>query len=299
MSGCGLAADYLIPKNIRFTKQIDLVAGRLVSVLAAMVIVGTAVIGFEMLPMRTSLLSFGEPVLGFDRYLLTGGMDGDEPGVAAKPRNVVLAPDRLVLAIWDESSGRGLGGDRLFESVHPDLITESYGYRNTVQYGANSVLPPDLLTVPGAYVSAEPDVLAHAASRTTRSRRRWFGLKWRRAANPPKTSADSDVKFRVTPSEVRLVTDKNRQYYPIGHLENGTKLELLPLNTGHLIDDYVGGKVIEDWVFAIGRDEKPTWIEVKQLARVDLTSKLGAKPFPAARRDRCIQRMTTSSLMGR
>jgi hypothetical protein len=54
----------------------------------------------------------------------------------------------------------------------------------------------------------------------------------------------------------------------------------MPLGTGHVIEDYVSNKVIQDWVFAINRDEKPAQIEVKQLARIDLTEKLQDKPLP-------------------
>ena len=90
--------------------------------------------------------------------------------------------------------------------------------------------------------------------------------------------------FRITPTEVRLVTDKARQYYPIGYLVKGRRFEALPLDSGHLIDDYNReGTVIEDWVFEIDEDEHARWIEMKELARESLAGVVGEmKNFKAA-----------------
>jgi hypothetical protein len=280
LSLCRLAADYLIPKAIRLNKTVDSVGGGLAGFFAAMVIVGTSIIGFEMLPIRTAI--FGEK-LGFDRY--AGGMVASEPGVAAAPANIWLMPDRFTLAIWHGASGRSLGGsaDRSFSDIHPDLTVESYGYRNTVEYAASSVLPADLLTVDAAYTTDAQDVLTRLKIPADNSKQAVvLRIVVDRGTEQPKVSADADSHFRITASNIRLLTDKEQQYYPIGHLVNGITFEETPLDKGHLVDDYQNGKVVQDWVFQIGRDEKPRYLEVKQLARVDLTGKISDKPAPAA-----------------
>ena len=76
----------------------------------------------------------------------------------------------------------------------------------------------------------------------------------------------------MTPSQVRLVTDKGHQYYPVGYLEKGKQFVPTPLDSGQLADDFNEGKstLVEDWVFAIDNDEVPQFLEIKQLARATL-----------------------------
>jgi hypothetical protein len=85
----------------------------------------------------------------------------------------------------------------------------------------------------------------------------------------PHISSDpgNDAYFRVSAAQVRLVTDKLRQYYPIGYLEMGRKFVPMTLDRGHLVDDYVNNAVVEDWVFQVQDDDKPSVIEVKQFGR--------------------------------
>ena len=72
---------------------------------------------------------------------------------------------------------------------------------------------------------------------------------------------------------MRLVTNKGRQYYPIGYLKFG--LHFKPVNSQTpIVDDYQPYKghrrAIENWVFRIGSDETPTLFEMKATARVAL-----------------------------
>jgi hypothetical protein len=279
LSGLRLGSDFIVPKGIRLTNRLaDSIGGGLLGFFAALVIIGSCIIGFEMLPVHTSILNVAG--MGFDRYG-DKGMTG-QGGVADAPANVWLAPDRFTQAIWNGVSGRSLGGANSFDSVHPDITVESYGYRNVVEYGANSIVPPNLLSIDAAYYTDAPDQLQKLHVSPDKE-----GAVVRivvdRGTDQPKISADADGNFRITASEIRLVTDKGNQYYPIGHLVNGITFEAMPLDTGHLVDDYQSNKVVEDWVFQINRDEKPHWIEVKQLARKDLTDMLSNKPAaPAA-----------------
>jgi len=92
-------------------------------------------------------------------------------------------------------------------------------------------------------------------------------------------SSDNDGNLRVTAPQIRLVTSKEKQYYPIGILEGGRQLVTLPLNAGFVVDDYVKGeKTVEDWVFQVPEDETPTLVEMKQLGRKELGDILKKDP---------------------
>jgi len=166
-----------------------------------------------------------------------------------------------------------LGGDQSFADVHPDLAVESYGYRNVTQYGSNPALLGDLLRVEGPYVSNNPELLKKYSIKAS-PQVAVLRLIIDKGSESPNVSCDThDSMFRITPTQVRLVTEKNgerTQRYPIGILWKGTDFEAMPLDVGHTIDDYVGGKVVQDWVFQLDMEEKPRLVEVKQLARKEV-----------------------------
>src|SRR4029078_9168888 len=76
--------------------------------------------------------------------------------VSRNSKNVVLAPEKLVLAIWNGARVRALGGQRAWADVHPDFTGESYAYRNSVVRGSLRTVPPDLFKVVTAWYSANP-----------------------------------------------------------------------------------------------------------------------------------------------
>ncbi len=267
-----IAADIAVPKNIKLSTLYNRVAGGTIGFFTALVVVGTLLIGFEMLPINRT-------PMGFDRFPDVTGMqalDSDGkliPGQTAKPGNVWFAPDRFVLAIWDGASGRALGGDHSWASIHPDLTIESYGYRNHVD-GSRRALPADLLIVKSAawlapetkYKSEEGVDLPSPGKRLVMVR-----TEVRKGDQPPHDSGDSDSFLRTTASQARLVTDKFRQCYPIGYLEQGRSFIPLALADGYVLDDYTkAATTVQDWIFQVAEDEKPVSIEVKQLARADL-----------------------------
>ncbi len=273
---CRLAADFIVPKNIKLPKYINKSVGSAFGLLAGLVIIGSILIGIQMLPLSTSLL-------GYDRFGGETGMQGDGPGTVAAGSNVWLAPDRFTLALWNLASGKSLGGDRPFKSVHPDLLTESYGYRNTVYSGVTQTLPPDLLKVDSTWVSADAATLKGfnipapdpgKADAVVRAEITSSAEAPKISVNAASTGSSSGSFFFVTPSEVRMVTNQGHQYYPIGYLEKGRSFTKLDLDSGQLADDFPTGKnvAVEDWVFQINTDETPALFEIKQLARVPLTS---------------------------
>jgi hypothetical protein len=271
-----VVADLIVTRNIKLPLLVNRITGGLIGFFVGMVVVGTLVIGIEQMPLPSTLL-------GYDRFPGSTNMQGLEPGVPTNAQaGVWFAPDQFTIALWNGASGRGLGGNRPFSAVHPNLSVESYGYRRNNQFASKRTVPPEQFEVPAVWASADPKDLTPLGIQLEGGGKKAViartvvtqGEKLERSA------ADVDAKyFRITPSQVRLVTDKGKQYYPIGYLEFGTQFVKLDLETGQLVDDFVRSKVAEDWVFQIGDDEKPVLIEMKQTARKEL-AEVKDKPLP-------------------
>jgi hypothetical protein len=280
-----VVADVVVPKNVRVPLWVNRAAGGFVGFFTALIVVGTLVIGIEMMPLPSTLL-------GYDRFPGEKNMQGETPGRLARASGVWFGPDRFTLAVWNAASARGLGGKVAFASVHPDLSVENYGYRRNVQYASKHTVPPESFDVPVVWMSNESKDLdplgvklepgkKAVVARTTISK----------GEKPERSAADSDDTFyRVTPSQVRLVTREEsakddtrkagRPYYPVGYLEFGTTYTPLDLESGQLVDDFVRGRVVQDWVFQINEGEVPVLIEVKQTARKPIAS-VSNQPAPA------------------
>ena len=277
------AADYAVPKNIKLKPLINRLAGGVIGFPTALVVVGSLLIGLEMLPIAR------DP-LGFDRFPADAHMqavDSDNRplfGEVARPANVWFAPDRFVLTLWNAASKRSLGGARSWSSLHPDLSIESYGYRNHID-GSLRYLPPSLLKVMDSWISADAVLKdEQGADHKPDPGKRYVMVRTsvQKGGPAPNFSSDEDNYLRICASQVRLVTDKGRQYYPIGYLELGKSFVPLPLDVGFVVDDYVkGADAVDDWVFQVAEGETPAVIEIKQLARADLAGVLKDKPFPA------------------
>lgn len=258
-----VVADLVVPNNIKLPLLINRITGGVVGFFVAMIVVGTLVLGIEMMPLPSTLL-------GYDRFPGATNMQGLEPGKAASAQSGVwLSPDKFTLALWNGASGRGLGGNQAFAAVHPNLSVESYGYRRNNQFASKRTVPPEHLEVPAAWVSAEPADLRPLGIELEGGKKAVMArVSITKGEKPERSAADSDETFfRITPSQVRLVTDKGDQYYPVGYLEFGTQFVKLDLETGQLVDDFVKNRVVQDWVFQIDADEKPVLIEVKRTAR--------------------------------
>ncbi|HEY4329585.1 MAG TPA: CvpA family protein [Phycisphaerae bacterium] len=277
-----IAADMVVVKNIKLSTLINRIAGGTVGFFTALVVVGTLVLGLEMLPLPNS-------ILGFDRFGAPSGMQGvDTDGKAvigemAHPDSVWLSPDRFVLAIWNGASGRSLGGARSWDSVHPDLSVESYGYRNIVPGGSQRTLSPDLFKVAETWASSDPSELKNFGIPVDGKRAVMVRVQIKQTEKNINSFDVADSRFRASATQIRLVTDKPHQYYPVGYLEDGRKFIPITLDAGRVVDDYQkegqDSVVYEDWVFKIEEGEKPAHVEKKQLAGADLAA-VKDKPTP-------------------
>src|ERR1035437_7719577 len=73
---CRFGADYAVPKKLKLPKIADTVGGGIVGFFAALVIVGTSVMGLEMLPVHTTILAIGSD----QEYSNDGRLQGEKPG---------------------------------------------------------------------------------------------------------------------------------------------------------------------------------------------------------------------------
>ncbi len=253
--------DFLVRGEIDLPLWPARISAGVVGFFVGMIIIGSVVIGVEMLPLPTT-------ILGFNRY---------PDGIFQKAGNssgLWLAPDSFTIAIWDSLSEGAFGGPTSFADVHPDLSRELYGLRHTIQFTGHHALAPQLLSVLGegepAHVLRLLGIPEPAADRKIILIR----SQVRRGTKPPAISSDAGF-LRLTPTEVRLVTKEGSQYYPIGYLKDGAQFRPLTLNSP-VVDDFRRVKghhvVIQNWIFEINRDQKPKYFEIKGTARVDMTA---------------------------
>ena len=273
LSGLRILSDMVVPKNIPFPNWVDRIAGAAVGFFAAMTVIGTTIIGVEMFPVSTTLL-------GYDRYPLANRMQAVQevagkpieiPAKVAAQESIWLSPDRFVLTLWNMVSARGFGGSIAFSQVHPDLSAESYGYRNVVEQGSSHAVLRDLVKVPGVYKANDPADLKRFHLPETGMQAIVLRTEIEQGIVAPLVSYDDGGYFRITPTQIRMVTDHGRQYYPVGYLLRGQTFVPTSLSTGVLVEDYPATlKIVHDWVFPLAEDEKPLFVEVKQLARFNI-----------------------------
>ncbi len=273
------AVRELVDRLVRFDMVLPVwpnrIAGGAAGFFAAMVIIGTTLIGIEMMPLPTS-------ILGYSRY---------PKGMNHSATVVWLDPDGLVAAIWSNVGGGSMGGPTVFADVNPDFPRQLYGYRHGVFYGTWSTLPPNLLKVISmGSLHGDNLVTLKIPSPGQRHKILLIQTRVRRGATEPDVSAnsaDGENYLFLTPSQVRLVTSGGHQYYPIGYLKFGEVFRPVHLNTP-VVDDYrmVDGHhtVFQNWIFKVGSHERPVLFEMKGTARVALR-KISKKYRTLAKRD--------------
>jgi Colicin V production protein len=285
-AGVRLLFDFLIRGDLELPLWPGRIFGGVVGLAVAFVTIGTVLIGIQMMPVPSSILLY-------DRYPSIDPQTQKPLGIAGEESDIWFSPDGFTEAIWDWVSGGSFGGTTAFKSIHPDLLTELYGIRYTVEYSDEHSLPPDLLKVLAVYkvpTDAQSTLgLPNSTNNTQQAKFIVIRTEVIHGESPPDVSSIEGTYFRITPAEVRLVTDGDNQYFPIGYLEQGEKFQPLKM-TDPMVDDYQpydnDQVVIHNWVFKIDSDETPTYLAVKGTAGVDLlnstfSNKLAMLPVSA------------------
>jgi hypothetical protein len=280
-SATRIAADVMIKKNIKLNLWINRGMGAAFGFFTALVVAGTIVLGIEMMPVPRKLL-------GFDRFpapTVMASIDADGkpiPGEATSRRSGIwFSPDGFVLSLWSAASGRSLGGaeGRSWNDLHPDFRAESYGDRYPVFAGSGRSLARDLVEVKEIWSPADPKDLPGGVRPPAGKRVVVVRAEIKKGEKPPHSSSDVDNYFRVAVAQVRLITDKNHQAFPMGDLFQGRTFEPLALDNGFVVDDYSSSNTaVQEWVFAIPEGESPRTFVIKG-AQVDgLAGRVKDKP---------------------
>ncbi|MGC8559077.1 MAG: hypothetical protein ACP5O1_00175 [Phycisphaerae bacterium] len=245
--------DFLVRDDIELPPLPAKIVSGVIGFFVGMVVMGTVLIGIQMLPLTSS-------IAGYDRY---------PNGMARSSSAIWFDPDGFVESIWDMTSGNSVGGSPAFAIVHPHLLRELYGLRYTVQFAGRKTLAPSLLKVMAAgTIPADKASLFHIPPMLGK-KIVVIRTEVHHGSTQPAVSSDSGY-FRLTPSEVRLVTTDGHQYYPVGFLRYGALFQKLTFNSA-VVDDYrhVNGHrvVIQNWIFALRPSQKPYFIELKGTAR--------------------------------
>jgi hypothetical protein len=291
-SALRIAADMFIKGNIKLQVWVDRAGAVVVGLLTSLIIVGTTVIGIEMLPFPQAIMNWH----GWDRYPDGNRTNSDDSRL---PENKLwLNPDGFVTWMYEMTLGRSLGGsyggDYTFAQAHPDLGEELWGYRHRAKPSSIFAMPNSVMDPPVAWLYSEKEkTTAPDAEKTwtTDKNRYVVRMRVRKGSEAPMVSTDRDLFFRATPSQIRLVAIDSAgnaiQAYPVGFLSHGDrfvawgdfasrpikgKLAIEPLVMPYSIEDYTisgnaGEQVTVDWAFSLPFNFKPAFLEVKSLAR--------------------------------
>ena len=125
--------DRLIRGNMNFSLLFERVGGAVFGFVASMVVVGTVVLGFQLLPI-------GSEFLMFDRY----GSDRErfEEGSGMFPY-----ADSFVLSIVNHVSANSFSGPRRFNQDHPDFLRELYADRLVLDPGSRREAAKDSIRI--------------------------------------------------------------------------------------------------------------------------------------------------------
>lgn len=262
--------DYLIRGDVELPLWPSRITGGVFGFFTAMILIGSVMVGVQMLPLPSS-------ILGYNRY------DRATDLASNSPSGLWLDPDGFVTGIWAMVDGRSLGGHS-YAKYHPQPLRELYADRYSVQYAGEKTLPPELLKV--KFAGSLPPVLVKKYGVPTSGMQVILVRTEVLHGNAqPNVSSDQGY-FRVTPAEVQLVTSGGGMYFPQGYLQNGRLYTPLKLDEP-MVDDYrtVHGHrmVIENWIFTIPKKDQALVLRIKQTAEVNLLTGLSSQklePLP-------------------
>jgi hypothetical protein len=306
------AFDSLVPGNVRVPSGVDKGGAAVMGVIAGVFAAGFA--RYDLQEDRPVVAPTAGRALDRTEYNeLTyhqPGKFGDDPhghGVA------ILPVDNILVGTVQKLSDGALSAGKQLNTVHPDFLDELFGQRMGIETGGNHVamnLPDKKLEaadVVGLYTRSIPATQKAQGDAESPKLRTGGALKpvtplpsetflVVRITFKLQAADQKDRIFRFSPGSARLVVNiappgsdpEFTNFYPIGTLQDAKTLYL------NKVDDFLFVPVGEgdrgvDLVFKVNKKQfenkapPGTFIEVKRLARVDLSGmeiKPGPKPSP-------------------
>jgi drug/metabolite transporter superfamily protein YnfA len=306
-----LIFDKAVPGNLRFPSTLDAVGGGVMGVIAGIYATGVFALAAQSLPFGPAVAGYSRyPLKGSQAVVVPGertsvdsyvydelSPDTFDPG---QENRLLIPVDDIVLAtVQHLSDGGSLAGDRTLASIHPDYPQELFGQRLGVQVGAKHTAPPlngtNPIKVEGVY--SVPQLKAFEPEFSDIRKGRKFDAT--AAAKPDEmlvvvrimvahdAADDADGVFRFSPGSVRLVANST-DYYPIGTVDGASALFMQKPDDFLFLD--TKADVGFDACFRVKKDDlldtaggakqaggdtirQGTFVEVKRLARVDLSGK--------------------------
>ncbi len=277
--GLRFAADKFLGANAVASVWLDRLAGGALGLFVGTVAVGVTLVALQMLPVPASFM-------GYTAY---------NESLQRQDRVAPFYPDEFVVGMVDTLSAGSFSGDQRFTDVHHDLLRELFAARvqmeQTVKDQKDRVGRTDAdvnsLVVLGAYDISDAnwvqdipaDPLYPDATKV---------IAIRVAVAP---SAADGKWFRLPGPHFELVTDKQTGHYPLAYLTAWEEMRdvkntttrpggvnwrpITPPGKGAeaaqltrlAVQRESKGKLILDWVFRVGLDEKPDYIVFRRSAR--------------------------------
>ncbi len=138
-----VATDKLIPGTIMFNLYIERAGGAVFGFFTGLILVGSALVAIQMLPL-------GSGVLGFQR------LSANKDGFPVR-KSFLFKPDGFVVGMAEMLSNGRFGGDNPIALAKPDYLLELYSARACPQHEARMVVPSDCLKVKRYWRSNEID----------------------------------------------------------------------------------------------------------------------------------------------
>ncbi len=268
-----LAADQLIRSEMLFPQWVARIGGTVFGFLTAMIVVGTLLIGVQLLPFDTA-------IMGFDRFDQTGGM-----------KKVWLNPDGFVVGLVGHVSDSALSGRESFKEVHPHYLAEiglnRIAYMRSARHSADKGTPISIQSaykVQTMYASGlggdgdggegrRPDKKGESPPVDSE----WWGvgLQFSRGA------LERGKILRFTPAQIHLVGrarpgGPTSRHYPIGIADPKTPEGTDPMQARHIrlrfnqameINPEESGYEVR-YVFRVPPTFEPWFIDYKMSVRI-------------------------------
>ena len=264
--------DQLIHTDMFFGAWVNRIGGGAFGLITAMVMVGTLLVGLQLLP-------FGNEVLGFSREDANG-----------RRKSVWLNPDGFVVGMVSQLSGTTLAaaGRSTFPDVHPDFLLEIGRSQAGVQREAVHVMREGgRLTIMDGWLLRELGEQSSPGSDIRTSRNPSAGTQWWVfQVSVSKEARDEDGQLRFSAGQVRLVGRERAggptvDEYPIGVNSLDKKNQHVRVKPNELVFRSFEETTF-DLVFEVADNFEPWFLEFKRMGRTKVTTPEAEGPSTAA-----------------
>lgn len=145
LAGMKAATDHYFTENLRFNVAVDRAVAGVFGLLSSLVLVGTALVGVQMLPI-------GSAVFGFERLAVSP--EGD-----VSRKNIFFKPDNFAAGLASMASAGSMSGSANLATAQPDMLMNLYGARSCVQTEDTHDVPADCIKINSYWETRQIDAV--------------------------------------------------------------------------------------------------------------------------------------------